>query len=96
MSTKPLRISSQKRVGTADKREAARTLCQSGLSVRHACDVADVSRASFYRQPRDWRMADAAVIDALNEQLNKSPQAGFWKCYDRLRRQGYPFNHKRV
>lgn len=81
---------------TADKREAAKILCDSGLSISHACEVADLGRASFYRQPRDWRVADAAVIDALNEQLKKSPQAGFWKCYDRLRHQGYSFNHKRV
>ena len=62
---------------TTDKREAARTLCQFGLSILHVCQVADLSRASFYRQPRDWRIADAAVIDALNEQLKKSPQAAF-------------------
>ena len=73
---------------TAGKREAAYMLCQSGLSVFHACEVTGLSRASFYRQPRDWRIADAAVIDALNEQLKKSPQAGFWTCYDRLQRQG--------
>ncbi len=81
---------------TADKREAVRLLCDSGLSISHACKVADLSRASFYRQPRDWRVTDAAVIDALNEQIKQSPQAGFWKCYDRIRRQGYAFNHKRV
>ncbi|CDL84916.1 hypothetical protein Xszus_04198 [Xenorhabdus szentirmaii] len=41
----------------------------------------------------DWRKKDNVVIDAI---LAKSPQAGFWKCYYRLRFQGYPFNHKRV
>jgi len=81
---------------TADKREAALTLREAGLSVCHACDVANLSRSSFYRQPRDWRVADSAVIDALNEQLKKSPQAGFWKCYERVRQQGHSFNHKRV
>ena len=25
-----------------------------------------------------------------------SPQAGFWKCFDRMRFKGFPFNHKRV
>ncbi len=81
---------------TAEKREAATLLHEAGLSIRHACEVANLGRASFYRQPRDWRVADAAVIDALNEQLKRSPQAGFWKCFDRLRQRGYCFNHKRV
>jgi|GEM_PF-5476951 len=26
----------------------------------------------------------------------KSPRAGFWKCYQRLRREGYAFSHKRI
>jgi len=55
-----------------------------------------LSRASYYRQPRNWQIADSAVIDALNAQLEKSPRAGFWKCFNRLRRQGHGFNHKRV
>jgi len=28
--------------------------------------------------------------------LKKSPRAGFWKCYQRIRRTGHLFNHKRV
>jgi len=67
-----------------------------GLSVVQACLVMKLGRATYYRQPRDWRVADSAVIDALNEQLKKSPRAGFWKCYGRMRLKGYPFNHKRV
>ena len=36
------------------------------------------------------------VIDAIQSELAKSPQSGFWKCYFRLRFQGYSLNHKRV
>jgi len=36
------------------------------------------------------------VIDAIQAVLSESPQAGFWKCYYRLRFKGYSFNHKRV
>ncbi len=32
----------------------------------------------------------------LEELVNKHPAIGFWKCYHRLRRQGYHWNHKRV
>lgn len=81
---------------TAAKRDAVTSLVEFGLSVAQACEAVNLGRASFYRTPRNWRTADAAVIDALNEQLKKSPQAGFWKCFGRLRRAGYGFNHKRV
>jgi len=36
------------------------------------------------------------VIDAIQTVLSESPQAGFWKCYYRLRFKGFSFNHKRV
>ncbi|ELZ7866519.1 transposase, partial [Yersinia enterocolitica] len=44
----------------------------------------------------DWREKDKAVIDAIQAVLSESPQAGFWKCYYRLRFKGFTFNHKRV
>ena len=81
---------------TVVKRDAAQALIDLGVKIKQACEIVGLGRASFYRPPRDWRKADAAVIDALNKQLSKSPQAGFWKCYDRIRLQGYRFNHKRV
>ena len=81
---------------TAARKECAIDLVSEGLSVTRACDLAGVGRATWYRQVRDWRKADAAVIDALNEVLKKSPRCGFWKCYGRIRMKGYRFNHKRV
>ena len=81
---------------TAEKREASQSLVESSLSIVRACEIVDLSRASYYRETRDWRIADAAVIDAINEQLQKSLCAGLWKCSDRMRLKGYPFNHKRV
>lgn len=81
---------------TDAKRDAAISLVEFGLTIAHACQAVSLGRASFYRAPRNWRIADAAVIDALNEQLKKSPRAGFWKCYQRIRRAGHGFNHKRV
>ena len=81
---------------TDAKRDAVIDLVERGLTIAHACQAVALGRASFYRAPRNWRIADAAVIDALNEQLKKSPRAGFWKCYQRIRRAGHMFNHKRV
>jgi putative transposase len=81
---------------TDAKRDAVVDLVDLGLTIAHACQAVKLGRASFYRTPRNWRIADAAVIDALNEQLKKSLRAGFWKCYQRIRRAGHVFNHKRV
>lgn len=81
---------------TDAKRDAVIDLVELGLTIVQACRVVKLGRASFYRTPRNWRIADAAVIDALNQQLKKSPRAGFWKCYRRIRRAGHGFNHKRV
>jgi putative transposase len=81
---------------TDAKRDAAVDLVALGLTVAHACQAVKLSRASYCRAPRNWCIADAAVIDALNQQLKKSPRAGFWKCYRRIRRAGHAINHKRV
>lgn len=81
---------------TTARREAVVSLVEFGLTITQACKALSLGRASFYREPRNWRTADAVVIDALNEQLKRSPQAGFWKCFGRMRRAGHGFNHKRV
>lgn len=36
------------------------------------------------------------MIDALSALAESKPGLGFWKLFARLRRQGYPWNHKRV
>ena len=81
---------------TAEKRATAEELVETGLSITHACSLIGLGRASYYRQPKDWREADSAVIEAINEVLAKVPRAGFWKCFTRMRRKGHRFNHKRV
>ena len=79
-----------------EKKYCAQSLIQAGLSVIKACKLTSLPRATFYRTAIDWREKDKMVIKAIQAVLIKSPQAGFWKCYYRLRFQGYPFNHKRV
>ena len=81
---------------TAEKRDCVSILARAGLSIAKACLFVGISRSTFYRPERDWRKADAAVIDAINAVLEKSPRAGFWKCFGRMRFKGFPFNHKRV
>ena len=66
-----------------------------GLSVRRACRIVRFSRAAHYRAPVTAAERDHAVITALQRVLEKTPRAGFWKCYRRLRLH-HPWNHKRV
>ena len=55
-----------------------------------------LSRSSWYREPPQQHVRDQSVIDALNAMVEKRPRWGFWKCFDRLRLDGHPWNHKRV
>lgn len=80
----------------ADAGMKVEELVETGLSITKACGLMGLGRASYYRHPKDWREADSAVIDAINEVLKKVPRAGFWKCFRRMRRKGYRFNHNRV
>jgi putative transposase len=54
-----------------------------------------LSRAAFYRLPPPSGRDDE-VIDALNELLGLYPRWGFWKYFNRLRKLGRTWNHKRV
>lgn len=66
-------------------REAVQHLYSFGLPIIKACKAVGLNRSTFYRQPKDWRIADSAVIDAINAELKRSPQAGFWKIFRRIR-----------
>ena len=67
-----------------------------GLSVVRACRIVRFSRAAYYRSPRPAEEKDAELIEALNAVVERRPRNGFWKCYKRIRRQGYGWNHKRM
>jgi putative transposase len=66
------------------------------LPVQRACRVVRLSRAAYYRPPISRARADAAVITALTAVVADHGRWGFWKCFDRLRLEGRPWNHKRV
>jgi putative transposase len=44
----------------------------------------------------DQAARDAEVITALQAIVVEEQRWGFWKCRDRLRAQGYGWNHKRI
>lgn len=61
-----------------------------------ACKVSGMSRSAWYRPPQDRVARDWAVIDGIDGYRDAHPRRGFWKCFKRLRKLGYPRNHKRV
>ena len=67
-----------------------------GLPVVRACQVARLSRAAYYKPGIDWAARDGEVITALQAVVVEEQRWGFWKCRDRLRAQGYGWNHKRI
>lgn len=66
------------------------------LPVRHACRAVGLSRTAWYRRPEEPARRDAAVVAALLAVVERHGRWGFWKCFDRLRLDGQPWNHKRV
>ncbi len=50
----------------------------------------------FYREPTHWTVRDAEIIAALAALVENRPSRGFWMCRKHLRRQGRPWNHKRI
>jgi putative transposase len=66
------------------------------LPVRRACRAVGLSRTAWYRRPADPTTRDAAVIAALLALVEQHGRWGFWKCFTRLRLDGYGWNHKHV
>ena len=65
------------------------------LSVRRACEAINISRSSYQYKAKS-KDEDIQIVQLLTALVDKHPSIGFWKCYHRLRRQGYHWNHKRV
>lgn len=63
------------------------------VSEHRSCGLAGISRRTYrYESIKD----DDPLIEALNALAGRYPGNGFWKLYDRLRRMGHRWNHKRV
>ncbi|WP_152561293.1 IS3 family transposase [Serratia marcescens] len=65
-----------------------------GLSIRQACRSLNLSRTVYHYRPDT--MHDDPVIVALQAVAERYPRYGFPKLFQVLRRQGHPWNHKRI
>ena len=59
-----------------------------------ACDIATISRGSYYYQPK--RSDDPEVKEQIELVIDQRPRRGFPKIFDAIRRRGYRWNHKKV
>ncbi|EHI7576299.1 IS3 family transposase [Salmonella enterica] len=79
----------------AFKRELVTHLISTfGLSIRQACRSLNLSRTVYHYRPDTTR--DEPVIVALQAVAERYPRYGFPKLFQVLRRQGHPWNHKRI
>jgi putative transposase len=78
-----------------EKKQAVDFLVEEhSLSIRQACKAVKIPRSNYQYSRVDKN--DTDIISSLKELIENHPSIGFWKCYHRLRRKGYRWNHKRV
>ena len=67
-------------------------------SVRQCCGVLGFRRQTYYDRKQGHRpeALDADIAELLHEVTKRFVAWGFWMVFHFLRRQGHPWNHKRV
>ena len=79
------------------KRQAVQVMVdEHRVPIKRACRAAGLSRAAYYRTAKDRLARDGELIESLNGVVQRNGRWGFWKCFDRLRLDGRPWNQKRV
>ncbi|OCG61257.1 transposase [Gilliamella sp. Nev3-1] len=59
-----------------------------------SCAIVGLSRCAYYHQPK--LPDDSVIISVLNAITDRHLRWGFPKCFNRIRKLGYKWNHKRV
>lgn len=67
-------------------------------SVRRSCTVLGFRRQTYYHRKQGYRPEeqDQQIADLLHRVTKRFIAWGFWLVFHYLRRQGHPWNHKRV
>lgn len=71
---------------------------QRNKSVRQSCSILGFRRQTYYRRKQGHRPEelDRYIADLLHEVTTRFVAWGFWMIFHYLRRQGHPWNHKRI
>lgn len=64
------------------------------ISISLSCNIVCLSRSVYYYQAK--RPDDKQVIEVLDELTQKYQCWGLPKCFNRIKKLGYQWNHKRV
>lgn len=67
---------------------------QHGVSHTQACKTIGLAKSTAAYKQKVKK--DEGVIEQLRVLVEKHPAIGFWQSYYRIRRKGFPWNHKRV
>ncbi|MBN1459804.1 MAG: transposase [Armatimonadetes bacterium] len=81
-------------MGAPARRQAVRALVGQGLPITRACAAAGISRPSFHYESR--KTDDVELIERIKEIRQKKPRWGYKRVHAKLRKEGFPVNHKRV
>ena len=73
---------------------ATEAITKHGLSERQACRLLGISRTGYRYEPK--RPDDGELIARLQDLAERKPRWGLGKMVDRLRLDGYRWNHKRI
>jgi transposase InsO family protein len=79
----------------AKRRGVAHLVKMKAFSQRHACHLVGVARSTT-RYQRRRAVDEAALAEAMQEQVQRHPVYGYRPITALLRRQGWQVNHKRV
>ena len=71
-----------------------RALVDHGLPITRACRAAGISRSSFHYASR--KTDDVELIERIKEIREKKPRWGYKRVHAKLRKEGFPVNHKRT
>lgn len=71
---------------------------QRGVSIRQCCSVLGFRRQTYHSRKKGRRPEelDARIAELLHQVTRRFVAWGFWMVFYFLRRQGHPWNHKRV
>ncbi|OCG79413.1 hypothetical protein A9G44_11345 [Gilliamella sp. Occ4-3] len=64
------------------------------VTIAMSCAIVGLSRCAYYYQPK--LQDDSVIVSVLNAITDRHLRWGFPKCFNRIKKLGYKWNHKRV